>query len=288
MPTLTAIAIHTLGALQNAIRGTGHNNNLACWNWAFTGFAGTAVWPEHMFDFVAMRSDAAALAQVPDNQGRAWFRQGPNLQALTTIRDTFANDVADNPQAATTAAVAAVMELAVDANGHTRTPGPTNYRLWIYYKAGEVMPSFEHAWLDVNGTCIEMFPTMTDVQIYPGHQPLHGKLTWDTYLTGFHQRQIDKIIEVFRDRAAQLVLNPRIPPGRQAWVQDDQRLQCGFCAKTFGVLTRRHHCRRCGEIFCDACSQGRRIVNQPSTRPGEQNVLVSADRVRVCVRCTPP
>ena len=42
------------------------------------------------------------------------------------------------------------------------------------------------------------------------------------------------------------------------WIQDDQRTSCAnkSCQKKFfGVFIRRHHCRICGEIFCDECSQ---------------------------------
>jgi hypothetical protein len=27
------------------------------------------------------------------------------------------------------------------------------------------------------------------------------------------------------------------------------------CLKSFGVFTRRHHCRTCGRIFCDDCTK---------------------------------
>ena len=32
-------------------------------------------------------------------------------------------------------------------------------------------------------------------------------------------------------------------------------MTCGACSSGFGFLTRRHHCRQCGRIFCGRCSE---------------------------------
>jgi hypothetical protein len=39
------------------------------------------------------------------------------------------------------------------------------------------------------------------------------------------------------------------------WISDANRPTCIECYTEFGLLTRRHHCRRCGEIFCAKCSK---------------------------------
>ncbi len=41
------------------------------------------------------------------------------------------------------------------------------------------------------------------------------------------------------------------------WVPDEAAKACHKCKTTFGIVTRRHHCRVCGRIFCDTCSQVR-------------------------------
>ena len=46
-----------------------------------------------------------------------------------------------------------------------------------------------------------------------------------------------------------------VPPAH--WVPDVHCWTCSTCAEAFGALTRRHHCRCCGDIFCDACSTNR-------------------------------
>jgi len=38
------------------------------------------------------------------------------------------------------------------------------------------------------------------------------------------------------------------------WIPDADRPECNLCKATFGWFTRQHHCRTCGEIFCDTFS----------------------------------
>ena len=43
------------------------------------------------------------------------------------------------------------------------------------------------------------------------------------------------------------------------WMRNDEATFCMRCSLQFGAVTRRrHHCRHCGGVFCDACS-GQRI-----------------------------
>eukprot|EP00049_Salpingoeca_infusionum_P027678 m.33719 g.33719 ORF g.33719 m.33719 type:complete len:729 (+) comp9657_c0_seq1:223-2409(+) len=44
--------------------------------------------------------------------------------------------------------------------------------------------------------------------------------------------------------------------GKQ-WADDAQVQTCKQCTKQFGVKRRKHHCRNCGNIFCDDCSDNR-------------------------------
>jgi hypothetical protein len=61
-------------------------------------------------------------------------------------------------------------------------------------------------------------------------------------------------------------------------VEDSTVQNCASCGKEFGGMVfavKRHHCRNCGNIFCDDCSQGRAIVHlTDGTKPE-----------RVCKRC---
>ncbi|XP_042036080.1 protein FREE1-like [Salvia splendens] len=59
------------------------------------------------------------------------------------------------------------------------------------------------------------------------------------------------------------------------WVPDEATSKCTSCGTDFGAFVRRHHCRNCGDIFCDKCTQGRTALNSDENAPV----------VRVCDRC---
>ncbi|XP_070960103.1 RUN and FYVE domain-containing protein 1-like isoform X1 [Oncorhynchus clarkii lewisi] len=40
----------------------------------------------------------------------------------------------------------------------------------------------------------------------------------------------------------------------QAWLKDDEATQCKHCQKEFSIARRKHHCRNCGDIYCNSCS----------------------------------
>ncbi|KAK8623271.1 hypothetical protein V6N13_118159 [Hibiscus sabdariffa] len=70
----------------------------------------------------------------------------------------------------------------------------------------------------------------------------------------------------------------RIKPGfeeKDHWVPDEAVSKCTACATDFGPFWRKHHCRNCGDIFCDKCTRGRIALT----------VDEDAQPVRVCDRC---
>eukprot|EP00899_Mesostigma_viride_P021240 jgi/Mesvir1/29117/Mv18420-RA.1 len=62
----------------------------------------------------------------------------------------------------------------------------------------------------------------------------------------------------------------------QHWVPDEAVKSCMQCSAEFGFSLRKHHCRSCGDIFCDKCSRGRLDV---SGEPSGGNLI------RVCDKC---
>lgn len=59
------------------------------------------------------------------------------------------------------------------------------------------------------------------------------------------------------------------------WVPDNKTNACFGCGVQFTTFNRRHHCRKCGKIFCGTCSKYRElIVSQDKNK-----------RLRVCFDC---
>eukprot|EP01029_Cantina_marsupialis_P017940 TRINITY_DN405_c0_g4_i1.p1 TRINITY_DN405_c0_g4~~TRINITY_DN405_c0_g4_i1.p1 ORF type:complete len:1464 (-),score=422.80 TRINITY_DN405_c0_g4_i1:523-4914(-) len=58
------------------------------------------------------------------------------------------------------------------------------------------------------------------------------------------------------------------------WVPDEQAWCCRLCRTMFGVITRKHHCRRCGGVFCGVCSSNS-VRLTPKSRK----------KARVCGNC---
>ena len=61
----------------------------------------------------------------------------------------------------------------------------------------------------------------------------------------------------------------------QKWCPNQTRANCTVCKSKFGTLfRRRHHCRQCGSLVCDPCSNIRDYVT------GYKDI-----KVRVCTFC---
>lgn len=86
-------------------------------------------------------------------------------------------------------------------------------------------------------------------------------------------------------RAMQNTVARRVASEPQAtWKRDAEVQACEDCKKGFNPFTRRkHHCRRCGGIFCDDCTKQRRTVRDPLVETGKMKGDVKD--CRVCNRC---
>ncbi|XP_054798028.1 protein FREE1-like isoform X1 [Prosopis cineraria] len=67
------------------------------------------------------------------------------------------------------------------------------------------------------------------------------------------------------------------PPNEEKdyWVPDEAVSKCTACGADFNAFVRKNHCRNCGDIFCDKCTQGRIALT------ADENALP----VHVCDRC---
>lgn len=77
-------------------------------------------------------------------------------------------------------------------------------------------------------------------------------------------------------RGLDKLAKPRSWDGNSQW--------CGICAKVFGLVVRRHHCRSCGRNVCDRCSPYRVCLVAPLPHP----VKGVTGPHRVCLDCHEP
>ncbi|KAI8146529.1 FYVE zinc finger-domain-containing protein [Fennellomyces sp. T-0311] len=79
-------------------------------------------------------------------------------------------------------------------------------------------------------------------------------------------------------------------PRTFTWESDTEARECRRCARRFGLLVRRHHCRRCGLIVCDKCSSSRTYLSpseilQDPNGPFESLQVLASHHQRVCDKC---
>jgi len=59
------------------------------------------------------------------------------------------------------------------------------------------------------------------------------------------------------------------------WILDTEVEQCTNCPVKFSFINRRHHCRRCGNIFCSKCCSSKVLLHR----------MAFVDPVRHCHTC---
>lgn len=74
------------------------------------------------------------------------------------------------------------------------------------------------------------------------------------------------------------------------WESDVDAKDCRRCDRRFGLLNRRHHCRRCGLIVCDRCSTSRAYLHasnilQNPNGPLEPAHVLESQHQRICDKC---
>lgn len=59
------------------------------------------------------------------------------------------------------------------------------------------------------------------------------------------------------------------------WLKDEGTDQCVGCHVKFNLYERKHHCRNCGQVFCNRCSRFESEISR----------LRILKPVRVCQTC---
>jgi len=71
------------------------------------------------------------------------------------------------------------------------------------------------------------------------------------------------------------------------WISDSEAMNCLGCGICFTTFNRKHHCRKCGGVFCKKCSPHRRLLPEGSAIyvGGVTTSLNPRDPQRVCSTC---
>jgi hypothetical protein len=286
VPAAELAIIRTIYANRTVLSGP-HKGDLqtACWNWALTGIVDqlTMVRPECLCDFVGrdtLNEEAArdgfqsqgpfyTTARNADLNAAeiAWFGNGANLIAITAVKNAW--NQSDRQAPAILAASTAIARLAIEANGLTASNHATDYKICVYYYSHVTQPNFQHWWVEIAGVWFELFPGLHDIQIARDAQHLGGnKVDFSLYVVDLHQAHVDRIVKSLLS---------------YGWENDAAAANCTNCQVPFSFTKRRHHCRRCGHIFCSACSDHTRTLPRVIQRPGSSTL--EHGRVRVCTAC---
>jgi len=76
--------------------------------------------------------------------------------------------------------------------------------------------------------------------------------------------------KIMEDEDNEKDLNFKAP----VWIPDNIVDNCSLCYVKFTLVRRKHHCRLCGFVICDDCSENRIVLQNISKKP-----------VRVCDSC---
>eukprot|EP01060_Flectonema_neradi_P007731 TRINITY_DN15438_c0_g1_i1.p1 TRINITY_DN15438_c0_g1~~TRINITY_DN15438_c0_g1_i1.p1 ORF type:complete len:640 (+),score=65.66 TRINITY_DN15438_c0_g1_i1:82-2001(+) len=82
----------------------------------------------------------------------------------------------------------------------------------------------------------------------------------------------DSIVNTNTQSEAVILFRNKLPRPAGNWMPDELSQSCFSCGVEFGFIIRKHHCRRCGKIFCGKCtkfhSQAERVcalcINSPA------------------------
>ena len=192
---------------------------------------------------------------------------------------------------------------------HVIGEGPANWWAADVEQATTPLDSYHHVscYVDLENLRPGM-PVMPELQslvewvcakMSPAGAPLAGKMRLNCHgsnsadaglAMGNSSLSADNLVDALirhglGTRAMQNTVARRVASEPQAtWKLDAKVRACENCTKEFTTFTRRkHHCRRCGGIFCDDCTKQRRTVRDPLVENGKMKGDVKD--CRVCDRC---
>lgn len=81
---------------------------------------------------------------------------------------------------------------------------------------------------------------------------------------------------------------PETNANSNSWIPDEEISNCHQCNEYFTLVTRKHHCRACGYIFCANCSNQKLLIPKSLLLSAPTGTLAYSDPNiphRVCITC---
>ena len=110
----------------------------------------------------------------------------------------------------------------------------------------------------------------------------HGLTTRSVQFSSTQQNAVGQTVS-WKERSEGGGVTVRTATAR--WKADNEANACENekCKKQFTFVRRKHHCRRCGGIFCDACTTKRKVLKNPLLENGGRGTGSALSRV--CDAC---
>jgi len=124
----------------------------------------------------------------------------------------------------------------------------------------------------------EMTKKLMNLHEIEGFTPLKSeaqeieKRKEDFFIGGIVTEIITKAILIVEENKLKKMQTNTQPP---IWLRDDDIYHCRGCGIEVSFFTRKHHCRNCGEIFCNQCSLHKKPIPN----------LLQLNPVRICDGC---
>lgn len=90
-----------------------------------------------------------------------------------------------------------------------------------------------------------------DRQIYYNSKVVYYKELLAAKVEGRPPRQMEAFSAVVTTPTKPTSRAPNPP---SPWTRDEDAKECEVCVRSFSILLRRHHCRRCGKCVCRNCA----------------------------------